>query len=133
MPEMNRYGSILRPLCLRDNHKDTKDTKAWTGYLSLWQPVKKKSKRWIADSFCTAEYLIHLFDFFFFSSGYRYAGYYFQAFVLFVSLWFKTPIQILVCSLYIGFITGDQPLECQEFSMGKNISNGRQSRHPRNK
>jgi hypothetical protein len=37
--------------------------------ISLWQQVKKKSKRWIAGSFCTAESFIHLFDFFFFSSG----------------------------------------------------------------
>jgi hypothetical protein len=52
--------------------------------------VKKKSKRWIKYSFCTANSVIHLFDFFFYSSGYRQAGYYFQAFVLFVSLWFSS-------------------------------------------
>jgi hypothetical protein len=62
----------------------------------LWQPVKKKSKRWIADSFCTANSLIHLFDFFFYSSGYRQAGYYFQAFVLFVSLWFFPRVEIFL-------------------------------------
>jgi hypothetical protein len=70
-----------------ENHKDTKSTKARKCYLSLWQPVKKKSKRWIKDSAVKNEYSIHLFDFFFYSSGYRQAGYYFQAFVLFVSLW----------------------------------------------
>jgi hypothetical protein len=85
------------------NHKDTKDTKAWTCYLSLCQPVKKKSKRWIIDSAVQNEYLIHLFDFFFSSSGYRQAGYYFQAFVLFVSLWFKPLIQILVCAFYRSY------------------------------
>jgi hypothetical protein len=51
--------------------------------------VKKKSKRWIIELEVTTESLIHLFDFFFYSSGYRQAGYYFQAFVLFVSLWFS--------------------------------------------
>jgi hypothetical protein len=69
-----------------ENHKDTK---AWKCYLSLWQPVKEKSKRWIVELAVTAEYSIHLFDFFFNSSGYKQVSYYFQAFVLFVSLWFS--------------------------------------------
>jgi hypothetical protein len=77
-----------------ENHKDTKSTKAWTGYLSWWQPVKKKSKRWIEYLAVQNEYFIHLFDFFFYSSGYRQAGYYFQAFVLFVSLWFSSLLLI---------------------------------------
>jgi hypothetical protein len=79
-----------------ENHKDTKSTKGTKArkcYLSLWQPVKKKSKRWIIDSAVQNEFLIHLFDFFFYSPGCRQAGYYFQAFVsfvLFVSLWFSS-------------------------------------------
>jgi hypothetical protein len=52
--------------------------------------VKKKSKRWIKELAVQNEYFIHLFDFFFFSSDYRQAGYYFQAFVSFVSLWFSS-------------------------------------------
>jgi hypothetical protein len=77
-----------------ENHKDTKNTKAWKCYLSWWQTVKKKSKRWIVVLEVQNEYLIHLFDFFFFSSGYRQAGYYFQAFVLFVSLWFSPSLPL---------------------------------------
>jgi hypothetical protein len=86
------HSQVLRWLIKErreENHKDRKSTKAWMCYLSLCQPVKKKSKRWITDSFCTAESVIHLFDFFFYSSGYGQAGYYCQAFVLFVSLWFS--------------------------------------------
>jgi hypothetical protein len=37
--------------------------------------------------------VIHLFDFFFYSSGYKQVSYYFQAFVLFVSLWFSTEAE----------------------------------------
>jgi hypothetical protein len=59
--------------------------------------VKKKSKRWITNSFCTAESVIHLFDFFFYSSGYLPLCFYFQAFVLFVSLWFKPGGVYSVC------------------------------------
>jgi hypothetical protein len=62
--------------------------------------MKKKSKRWIKELAVQNEYSIHLFDFFFYTSGYRQAGYYFQAFVLFVSLWFKTLLQILVSAFY---------------------------------
>jgi hypothetical protein len=50
--------------------------------------MKKKSKRWIEYLAVQNESFIHLFDFFFYSSDYRQAGYYFQAFVSFVSLWF---------------------------------------------
>jgi uncharacterized protein len=71
-----------------ENHKDTKGTKAWKCYLSLCQPVKKKSKRWIEYLALQNESVIHLFDFFFFSSGYKQVSCYCQSFVLFVSLWF---------------------------------------------